>query len=143
MDLEPFQEVHSFIEKRCLVDAGKCYQVAFLAAQLLQKQGVELQIVHGNPRHCAERRARRIGHAWNGLVDESYAVPHELVFDFSRPTLIVLPRDFYYGTGAITVARAYSFQEGQQLFDEKEGYGPWDHCFSQLLYNYEPREKAS
>lgn len=143
MDLDDLQKVHAFIARKHLVDAGQCYQAAFLAAGLLCKRDLELEIVHGNPRHVGKARARRIGHAWNEVIDERYVVPHALVVDFSRPSLVVLPRDLYYSAGRITVTRRYTFEEAQALLDDQRRYGPWDHCFSQLLFNRKPESLAS
>ena len=124
------------------MDAGKCYQAAYTACELLSRQDIHLQIVHGNPRHGGLARARRIGHAWNELIDESYAVPHAIVFDFSQPSLVILPRDLFCAAGRITVTRTYSRQKAELLFEEKEGYGPWDPCFGQLLFTDKMEKEA-
>ena len=100
------------------MDAGKCYQAAYTACELLSRQDIHLQIVHGNPRHGGLARARRIGHAWNELINESYAVPHAIVFDFSQPSLVILPRDLFCAAGRITVTRTYSRQKAELLFEE-------------------------
>jgi len=107
--------------------AGECFMVAYRLTLMAHEQGLDVTLVHGQPKFRGEhqrfegrvyRPGMRFDHAW---VETPEGVWDLTVGD------VALPRELYYSLGRLDDAhtKKYSWEAAVKLVCREEHYGPW------------------